>query len=161
MVDADPNQSMTTDLLILDTVKKVRDQKEAGHTTAYCDDLEFLIQLLVDYMEPKIRVMIAADHKLLLEEVDRIKREEVNETSRKRKIDDMRESWADAHRGYALAALSKVNLIKPSDEGLIDFEKLGAGDKSEGMAKVASIVRSSDGIATATRKALGIEKVPK
>lgn len=154
MADTDPNQSLTTDLLILDTVKKVRDQKEAGNTTAYCDDLEFLIQLLVDYMEPKIRVMIGADHALLTSEIARIKLEEANEVSRKRKITELRENWADAHRGYALAALSKVNLIKPSDEGLIDFDKLGAGDKEAGMAKVASIVRSADGIATATRKAL-------
>lgn len=154
MVDADPNQSLTTDLLILDTVKKVRDQKEAGHTTAYCDDLEFLLQLLMDYMEPKIRVMIAADHKLLLEAVDQIKKEEKNEQSRKKRIDDVRESFADSHRGYALAALSKVNLIKPSDEGLIDFDKLGVGDKDKGMEVVAHIVRSADGIATATKKAL-------
>ena len=46
-----------------------------------------------------------------------------HEASNKKGIEDLKKDFADAHCGYVMAALTKINIYRPREDGVIDFGK--------------------------------------
>jgi len=139
--------NLSYNYIVLDTIKRLRDAKAAGRKAEYCDLFDFALQLLVPYIDINLRKTINEDWNSLQEAIKQAKKEEKSEASRKRVIEELRENFADTHRSYVFSTLSKVGITRVSEEGKIDFNKLG-------LDNVAHIIRSGDGIATATAKEL-------
>jgi hypothetical protein len=122
--------------LVLDSIKKMRDAQAAGERDKYVIHFEFILQLLIPHIDVKLRTTINKDRETLQKEITKIRKENTNEQSRKSLILDLREDFANSHRGYIFAALSRVGIIRVSEDGIIDFN-------STDMATLQAIIRNS------------------
>lgn len=134
--------------LVLDTVRKMRDGKAKGDTAEYYTHFEFSIQMLLAYIDAEEREKIERDFREYRKLLKAIKDGDANEQTKKRNILLLKEDFADAHRYYVMAALSKAGIIKVSDEGLIDFEK-------KDINEVRAIVRSGGGVSSTVKRVVG------
>jgi hypothetical protein len=105
---------------------------------------EFALQLLLSYFTPSTRTKINEDFNTLRSEIDKIKKDkELNEISRKQKILNLRIDFADAHRSFCMAALSKVGIIKVMEEGKIDLDNRDINELSHAIRHSGSSVKSA------------------
>lgn len=115
--------NMTYDMLALDTAKRIRDTKQ--DKAAYADNVEFACNLALSYLTSGIRQKMEFDMRLLRDEVARISREEKNDISRKKKIDELRAEFASIHEPYFMVTFSRMGITKPKEDGIIEFDTMG------------------------------------
>jgi len=123
--------------LVLDTIRQMRNAAANGEREKYVAHAEFAIQLLLSYFPPSTRKAIEEDFKTMQKMMASIKtNKELNEISRTKQILDLRLDFADTHRSFCMAALSKVGIIKVLEEGKIDL-------KNRDIDEIAHAIRHS------------------
>jgi len=116
--------SLTYDILLLDTIKLMRNHYADNDQDRYYKYFEIALQLVLPHLDVEIRKGAETDFRKLKLEEKRIADSTANETTKKLQSLKLRESFADAHRYYIMLALTKVGIVKTSEEGLIDFSSV-------------------------------------
>jgi len=130
--------------LVLDTIRQMRNAAANQERERYVVQTEFALQLLLSYFTPGTRKAIETDFKTLREEIDKIKKEKnLNEISRKQKILNIKVDFADAHRSFCMAALSKVGIIKVMEEGKIDLSTRDINEISHAIRHSGASVKKA------------------
>jgi hypothetical protein len=128
--------TLTYNSLVLDTILKMRDSQAAGNLEKYTIYFEYALQLLLPHFHIDVRKEIQADHDILKQAIRDINQKESNDQSKKNKVLAARESFANSHRYYVMMALTKVGIVKVSEEGVIDFSSID-------IETMKGIIRSS------------------
>lgn len=145
MGEEQQNLNLTYNFLVLDTIRRMRDADAAGNFQQYVVYSEYAIQLLIPYLLTETKRKIEDDWIQVQTEIANIKANDNNEQSRNRRILELRRAFADTHKAVSMATLSRVGIVKVSEEGLVNFDKTD-------ISKIAAIIRSG-GLPS------GIEKV--
>lgn len=142
--------TLTYDILLLDTIKKMRDYYAEGNEERYYKYFEVAIQLVLPHLDLEIRKGVETDFRKLREEEKRIKESTANDQTKRIQLITLKESFATAHRYYIMLALTKVGIVKASEEGRIDFSSIDI----ENMKRV---IRAGTGLPSAVKEA-GIDQ---
>lgn len=135
--------------LVLDSIKKMRDAQARKDQEQFVILFDFCLRLLIPYIAIELKEQIDTDRRTLLMETTRIKRDEKNYETAKKKILDLRVDFADAHLGYVMGALSTVGIVQVRDDGIINFNKID-------IETTQNIIRQSGmGLAKAVERGMG------
>lgn len=141
--------SLNHSILVLDTIRKMRDSEAGGDYVKYADYFFFALQLLIPYIPTETRKRIEEDYLLLIEAIKEAKEGKSHKTSKTTDIKELRRNFADTHRAYLMSGLSRTGIIKVLDEGTIDFTQMD-------IDTIAGIIRNSGtGLNKAIEKGLG------
>ena len=147
--DQAQEQNLNINWLVLDTIRRMRDVKAEGNKEKYFSYCDFGLKLVHSYFPLEIRKALDSDYRLLRDEIKKVKEQEQNDTSRKRKVDELNAEFAELHDGRLMSALARMGIIKNIEDGIIDVEQLG-------MDKYAQIVQDRrKGVIKAVEQAQG------
>jgi hypothetical protein len=138
--------SLTFDILLLDTIKRMRDYYADDDKERYYKYFEVALQLVLPHLDLEIRKGIEGDFKKLKIEEAKIAEVEANEQTRKIARLKLREGFATAHRYYIMLALTKVGIVKTSEEGLIDFNSIE-------IDTLKRVIRAGSGLPSSLKEA--------
>ena len=144
------NITLTYDILLLDTIKKMRDCYAESNEEKYYKYFEVAIQLVMPHLEIDIKKGVEADFRKLREEEKRIKDTQANDQTKKLELMKLKDDFATAHRYYIMLVLTKVGIVKTSEEGLIDF-------KSVDIEDMKHVIRAGGGLPSAVERS-GLNK---
>jgi hypothetical protein len=96
-----------------------------GDKKRYWHYFIWFMRELTAYFTDAERILYEEDMRILEDAIIQITREEKSDESRKAAILNVQESFANAHVALGFAAFSKCGIIYLSEEGEIDFKKIG------------------------------------
>ena len=138
--------SLTFNWLLLDTIRRMRDAQAEEDIDKFYVYMNTAFLLCVSSYPKEFRKKLNDEFVQFEKDVKQIKKEEQNESSRKRKIRDAKKAFCEQHILYVYHALPKMDIYKVIKEGLIDFNK-------NDFENVAKALRSSSGIPSLLKKA--------
>ena len=125
--------------LVIQTIMKMRDAKADGDKRRYWVYFEFAIQLVLSYLEPGILAYIQKDFDTMEEQIQLIQHDmRIADKTKEVSIDFLHSDFSDRHRYFILKALNKIGIVKVSEDGDIDFDKLD-------LQLMAQIIRKGHG----------------
>lgn len=147
--------SMNHNILVLDTLRKMRDAESANQHDKYFIHFKFALQLVIPYITGEVRKDIETDFITLEGAIEKVKQDkEMNDISRDRTITAIRRNFADTHKAYLMSALTKTGIVKVLDDGVVGFTKYD-------MDTIASIIRNSGkGLEKSIVQAVGGKDTP-
>lgn len=140
------NVTLTFDILLLDTIKRMRDNYADNNQERYFKYFEIALQLVLPHLDIEIRKGIETDFKKLRSEEAKIKDTTANEQTKKLEYLKLQESFATAHRYYIMLALTKVGIVRTSEEGLIDFDSIE-------VESLKRVIRAGSGLPSSLKEA--------
>lgn len=116
--------SIQYQVLVLRKVDQMLDAHAAKDKWKYFSYFRAAHDLLQRHLDLADLQALEVDWKLLRSEIDRIGADKnLDEAVRKKRTEDIQESFADAHRFYIYKAFPKAGIIRPEAEGVMDFTK--------------------------------------
>jgi len=145
--------SMNHNILVLDTLRRMRDAESGKHYEQYFTHFKFALQLVIPYISGEVRTDIEDDMDTLKKAIEQIKKDKaLNDITRSKVITEVKRDFADNHKAFLMSALTKTGIVKVLDEGVVDFTK-------NDMDTVAHIIRNSGkGLEKSIEQALDGEK---
>jgi len=139
----DTQTALTYNYLVLDTIQKMRDAQAEGNRDKYFVYFDYAMGFAIHHLDLDTRRKVEDSRKTLKTELKRIKEQvDLNDQTRKLMILELKESFANAHRYYVMLVLSKIGVVKVSEEGVIDFNDFD-------IDELAKVVRSDRGLNSA------------
>jgi hypothetical protein len=129
--------------LIVDTYRTMRDAHANKEYHKFYSFFTSLLEMVTPVLDVEIRARINADHEKLKKMIAELYDAEMHEADREKKIERLELFFAESHQNVVYSASSRVNLLKPRVEGLIDFDSTDIdtfsrgvrGDRSVNIAK--------------------------
>lgn len=140
------NVTLTFDILLLDTIKRMRDNYADNNQERYYKYFEIALQLVLAHLDIEIRKGVETDFKKLKSEEKKIKESGANEQTKKLELLKIQESFANDHRYYIMLALTKVGIVRTSEEGLIDFDSIE-------VESLKRVIRAGSGLPSSLKEA--------
>lgn len=143
------NSTNTYEYLVLDTIRRMRDAHAERNKKKYFSYFNFAMRLLLPHIDIKIREKINEDYITLNRERSKILNDKsLSDITKNIQIEDIECEFADALNSHIFIALSKVGIIRVSEEGIIDFNSIE-------LDKIAQIVQDrSRGLEKAVENAI-------
>lgn len=152
MVDApDTAGSYSFDWLVLDSIRRMRDYHTDGDIDKYTIAFKYCFKMVIPWLSVKTRARVQDDYEKYtgkLKALDEAK--ELNPESKKLEKRKLSEEFADVHELLIFSSLSRLGIIKVSDEGNINFDNLD-------IDTMALLIRSQKGLKGMVKK---LEKKP-
>lgn len=110
----------------------------AGDIDQYYTNFRFAMQLVTGYLNITTRTALEKDYEALLTEFKKIKVDkELNPESKKARVKELKQEFADSHTVYIFSCFSKVGIQKIKEDGQLDFSILD-------IDSMAAIVRGRE-----------------
>ena len=138
MADYQQDVTLNYNYLLLDTIKKMRDSQASKDQDSSWTHFKFALKLVNPYLPMEIRKDIEEDYRRLEEKIKEIKECKENEETRKNRIRKLKDSFGEAHEYYIMSALSRVGIIKVTDEGVLDLDELDLATQVKGIIRASS-----------------------
>lgn len=111
--------------LVIQTIMKMRDAKADSDRYRYWTYFEFAIQLVLSYLEPAAAAYIQQDFDKMEDKKQAILHDpRIADKTKEMSVNILHEQFADKHRYFILKALNKIGIVKVSEDGEVDFDKL-------------------------------------
>lgn len=146
MDDNPQNITLSYDILVLDTIKKMRDTYAEDSQEKYYKYFEVAIQLVLPHLDIEIRKEVENDFKQLKKMIKETNAKDSNDQTKKIEILKLKEDFATTHRYYIMLALTKVGIVRASEEGLIDFNSIE-------IDAIKRAIRAGGGLPSALKEA--------
>lgn len=116
----------------------------------YWVNFKFIYFRLMPHMHPDTRELIDGDYRLMLEAIEKIRKEEKNDNSKKMKILHIQKDFVDTHQAYLFDTLPNAGLANIKADGDIDYD-------TTSFENIKRITRNQIGTKTAIEREVGGE----
>ena len=123
-------------ILVLREVEKMIDDHARKDKWQYFSHFRASFELLQRHLDMEDLQALEADWKVLKEMIKKLGQDtKKDESVRKKETEELQENFADNHRFYIYKAFTKAGIIRPEQEGTMDFNK-------HDIEQVKSIIRA-------------------
>lgn len=137
---------LTFELQLLRNKDKMTNARAQNDNAAYWVYFDTLMGDMVPFMATDVRAKLENKHGILLGKIEEIKGNvNYNELQKEKEILKLKVAFADENKYYISKSLSRTNIIKIKDEGIVDLKK-------ETIDSYAAAIRDDRGIEESSKK---------